>query len=363
MHRDTLRYTNCWEDADLLLSQLGDLRGRHILSICSGGENSLSLLCTEPERLVVVDKNPVQLMLFDLKKTALAALEREDFLAFLGYTESAHRWATYQALRAGLGARARTYWDTRRRRLEGGVIHTGRVERTLRLLARFVLPLLHSSGQSRELLAAKSAADQARFYREVWDNRRWRAMVRILFGKPAIYWISPEEDFFKFHSGSGVAPYLLEKSRRHLSSVAAQENHILHYFLFGTFGPQLPHFARAVNYATIRRQLGALVMHEGPVETASPVFGRFDAFNLSNIFEYTTPCAFERLAATMAVGANPGARFAYWNVLVPRALSDVRPDLFGNILDTGRDVSVPDRGWHYSRFVVDEARPAPTAAT
>jgi len=56
----------------------------------------------------------------------------------------------------------------------------------------------------------------------------------------------------------------------------------------------------------------------------------------------------------MAAGANPGARLAYWNVLVPRGLSEVRPDAFRNLLDTGRDPSVPDRGWHYSRFLVDE---------
>lgn len=352
--RQPLKYANCWEDADLLVTRLGAIRGRQVLSIGSGGENSLSLLSGQPGRLVVVDVSPVQLFLFELKRAAMKALEREEFLGFLGYADSNFRWWTYGRLRGDLGPRPRGYWDAQRGRIERGVIHTGRVERTLRLLARFVLPLIHPRACSRELMSRKSAGEQARFYRAVWDNRRWRAMVKVLFGKPAIYAISPEADFFKFHSGSGVAEFLLEKSRQHLSSVAAQESHILHYFLFGHFGSHLPHFAREENYATIRANLGAVVTHEGRVETAFPAFGRFDIFNLSNIFEYTTPAGFEVLAEAMAAGANAGARLAYWNVLVPRALSQVRSDAFRNLLDTSRDRSVPDRGWHYSRFLVDE---------
>jgi S-adenosylmethionine-diacylglycerol 3-amino-3-carboxypropyl transferase len=352
--RHGLKYTNCWEDADLLVSGLGEIRGRRVLSICSGGENSLSLLSRQPGLLVVVDKSPVQLFLFELKKAAMRTLEREELLAFLGYRESTGRWRTYALLRGDLGDRARAYWDGQRGRLERGIIHTGRVERTLRLLARFVLPLIHDTACSRELMSRKSASEQARFYRTVWDNRRWRAMMRVLLGKPAIYAISPEADFFQFHSGSGVAEFLLERTRQHLSSVTAQENHILHYLLFGHFGSHLPHFARAENHATIRSRLDVAVTHEGMVETAFPAFGRFDAFNLSNIFEYTTPRAFEVLAGALAAGANPGARLAYWNVLVQRGLSAARPDAFRNLLDTGRDRSVPDKGWHYSRFVLDE---------
>lgn len=352
--RDELTYANCWEDADLLLSRLGDLQGRRALSICSGGENSLSLLCRQPDLLVVVDKRPVQLFLLELKKTAMRALERELFLEFLGYRASTKRWRTYTLLRGDLGQPARAYWDAQRRGLEAGVIHTGRVERTFRLLARYVMPLIHDRTRSQDLMAPKCADEQERFYRTLWNNRRWRAAARILFGKPVIYAISPEEEFFEFHSGDSVADLILEKTRRHLSSVTAQDNHILHYLLFGTFGSCLPHSAREENYRVIRTRLDAVVTHAGMVETAFPVFGRFDAFNLSNIFEYTTPGTFEVLADVIAAGANLGARLAYWNVLVLRALSETRPGAFRNLLDTGRNPSVPDKGWHYARFVLDQ---------
>ena len=61
-----LRYANCWEDADLLIQNLNCKKGDRILSICSGGENSLSLLCLNPQEIVVVDVNPKQLFILEL---------------------------------------------------------------------------------------------------------------------------------------------------------------------------------------------------------------------------------------------------------------------------------------------------------
>lgn len=351
-----LKYANCWEDADLLTSRVGDVRGRRVLSICSGGENSLSMLCGQPERLVVVDKNPAQLHLFDLKKSAIRSLDRPACLAFLGYAESSDRWATYRCLREALGQPCRSYWDSQRSRIERGVIHTGRAERTLRLLSKVVVPLAHDPERSRQLVARKNVDEQARFFRSKWDNRRWRFLARLLLGKPAIFVLSPEWDFFKYHSGGGIASHFLERTARHFSSPGAQENHILHYFLFGHFGDRLPHFARKANYAAIKANLDAVVTHEGLVETVPRDSGPFDACCLSNIFEYTTPDSFGAVADALAPLANPGARFAYWNILVRRRLADARPAAFRALQDTEHDPAASDKGWFYTRFVLDERK-------
>jgi len=62
------------------------------------------------------------------------------------------------------------------------------------------------------------------------------------------------------------------------------------------------------------------------------------------------------LAEVLGAAANFGARLAYWNVFVPRKLSEAAPALFEDILDTGRDRDVTDKGWIYSRFLVDRRR-------
>jgi S-adenosylmethionine-diacylglycerol 3-amino-3-carboxypropyl transferase len=45
----------------------------------------------------------------------------------------------------------------------------------------------------------------------------------------------------------------------------------------------------------------------------------FDRFNLSDIFEYVSPAASERLFDDITRCARPGARIAYWNMMVARA--------------------------------------------
>ncbi len=353
--RPRLQYANCWEDADLLLDRIGDIEGKRVLSISSGGENSLSLLCRRPGLVAVVDKNPAQIFLFELKRAAIRTLEREDFLALMGYAGSRDRWETYRLLRDRLESAARAFWDGERARIEAGVVHTGNTAVRLRFFSRFVRPLIHGASRSRELMAPKSEAEQARFFRVVWDNRRWRAAGRMLFSKPAILAVSPDRSFFEYYK-DGVATHILERTARHLSSTTAQRNYMLHYLLFGGFGPLVPHFAREENYGTVKGGLDSAVTHVGDVRTVLPRLGRFDAFNLSNIVEYTTSESFQALAEVLGAAANAGARLAYWNVLVPRGLSEAAPGIFENVLDTGRDRDVPDKGWIYSRFLVDRRR-------
>lgn len=42
------------------------------------------------------------------------------------------------------------------------------------------------------------------------------------------------------------------------------------------------------------------------------------AFNLSDIFEYMSPAAHEAAYRSVLDCARPGARIAYWNMMVPR---------------------------------------------
>src|SRR5450432_1124947 len=81
-----IRYANCWEDADILLQGLSPAEGNKILSIGSAGDNSFSLLTTNPEIVVAIDINKIQLYVIELKKAAIKKLNYEEALQFLGFT-------------------------------------------------------------------------------------------------------------------------------------------------------------------------------------------------------------------------------------------------------------------------------------
>ena len=63
---DLIRYANCCGDADVLLKGLNCQAGDKILSIGSAGDNSFSLLTTNPSLLVAVDVNKIQLHLIEI---------------------------------------------------------------------------------------------------------------------------------------------------------------------------------------------------------------------------------------------------------------------------------------------------------
>ena len=106
-----IRYANVWEDASVLISGLNPQPGDRLLSIASAGDNSFSLLTTNPELVVAVDINPVQLYLTELKKCVIQSFNYEETLSFLGFTPCENRYDMYQSLKGSLSLEAQAYFD------------------------------------------------------------------------------------------------------------------------------------------------------------------------------------------------------------------------------------------------------------
>lgn len=350
-----LRYANCWEDADLLTQYINCKEGARILSICSGGENSLSLLTLNPEEVVVVDVNPKQLYLLELKMASIRQLSHKDCVEFLGYRASNSRNETYYKLRKDLSEEAKLFWDKRAKKIKNGIIYDGRVERNFKWFSKIYRPLIHSDKNVEELLREKSAINQKAVFERIWNTKKWRAMFRIFFSNTVLKVTAPDPDFFNYVKVN-VGEYLLEKSARHFSEVTCQKNHILHYALKGNFGNILPHFVQESNFEMIKSNLHKIKMHCGFAQEVFKDGKLFNGFNLSNIFEYTTPDEFKSLSTELFAAAAPGARFVYWNILLPRRISELPEFGLENIVDTSEDYSIPDKGWVYYRCLVDEVK-------
>src|SRR5688572_27047647 len=107
----TLRYSNCWEDAETLIKAMAVKQGEAVLSIGSAGDNCFSLLCSEPSLVVAADINHSQIALIELKKAAISIFDRERTIAFLGFRASTQRLQDYEILRKQLSARSAEFWD------------------------------------------------------------------------------------------------------------------------------------------------------------------------------------------------------------------------------------------------------------
>lgn len=349
---DFLRYASVWEDADILCDALAPAaRGGRVLSIASGGDNALALLTCDPEEVFAVDLSTPQLAACELRVTAWRRLEREELLAFLGVTQAPDRLRTYGQLAPELTAAARAYWDANPGAVREGIIHTGKFERYLRAFRRFVLPLIHSRRTIDRLLHPRTRDERVRFYEEEWDTARWRLVFRVFFSRAVMGRMGRDPQFFAHVEGS-VGDRILERTRYALTELPIHENPYATYIMTGSYSATaLPLYLREAAWLPIRERLGRLRLLRAPAQDAP---GRFDAFNLSDIFEYMPPPVYERAYGALVDKAAPGARLAYWNMLAPRAA----PASLASRVRPRPDLADPlfrrDAAWFYSAFHVDE---------
>ncbi|MEM8525730.1 MAG: DUF3419 family protein [Bacteroidota bacterium] len=351
VRHDYIRYANCWEDADVLLEGLQVEKGDCVLSIGSAGDNSFSLLTGDPELVVAVDINPIQLRLIALKKAAIEALEYKDFLQFLGFQACENRLELWEQVKTFLSSDLQQFWSTRSEEIEQGIIHQGKFERYFQLFHSKVLPLIHTSKRIRTLFEEKSEKAQANFYQKRWNNLRWRSLFKVFFSKFVMGKLGRDPQFLK-EVEVPVSTFILQQSERHLSSTACQNNYFLHYIMTGGFGEYLPHYARKENYELIKKRLNRLQIFNGLAEDAFREYDSFNKFNLSNIFEYMPPELFQKVTDNLVENSVDGARYAYWNLMVNRRMSEIN-DSLRCACEISNRLSEEDKGFFYSSVHFD----------
>ena len=350
---DLIRYANVWEDAWILCDALRPEPGRRMLSIASAGDNCFALLAGGAE-VVAADLSPAQIALVDLKRAAIRRLDADECAAFLGFRHSeTDRRATYEQLERDLGPKSREFWREILDSLTEGVAHEGKFELYFELFRERVLPLIHRRDTVLSLLEPRDRAGRETFYETTWNNLRWRLLFRVFFSRFVMGRLGRDPEFFRYVEGS-VAERILARSRYALTVLPTDENPYLEYILTGNFGHALPLYLRPEVYPDVKSNLDRLTLFEGPIEKAAKEGEGFDGFNLSDIFEYLDEPTSVEIYGRLLERARPGARFAYWNMLVPRRLSASFPDRVRYLEAESKELFARDLAWFYSAFVVEE---------
>jgi S-adenosylmethionine-diacylglycerol 3-amino-3-carboxypropyl transferase len=355
----TIRYAQCWEDSRLLTAALKPA-GRHCLSIGSAGDNSFALLADGAASVTAVEMNAAQTACIGLRRAAYLSLDHAEFLELLGSRPSTRRGAIYQKCRSLLPEESRRFWDARPGDIDLGIAGVGKFEGYFAMFRKFVLPLAHPRKRVLALLESRGPVERERFYNEVWDKRRWRWIFHAFFSRAAMGALGRDPEFFRYVEGS-VADRILARTRHALAVLDPSENPYLHWILIGTHGAVLPEALKEENFGIIREALegGRFKVFHGPVEKLleDRPDHLFDAFNLSDIFEYMSAENTGILLDRIVKASNPAARLAYWNMLAPRSRPEAMADRLLSHDDEAARLFAADRAFFYSRFVVEEVRP------
>jgi len=353
---DTIRYAQCWEDSTLLTAALTP-SGKHCLSIGSAGDNSFALLAAGAKSVTAVEMNPAQIACIELRKSAYQYLDHGEFLELLGSRPSNRRAELYKYCRDPLPSTARDFWDAKPTEIRNGIASAGKFERYFAYFRNLVLPLAHPRRRVRSLMEERNPAARETFYESRWNNRRWKWIFQTFFSRKAMGAIGRDPEFFKYVEGS-VAERIRSRTRHALVHLDPSENPYLHWILTGTHGEALPEALGAKNFEIIRTALGAKRMKivNAPLELLleKSKAHAYDAFNLSDIFEYMSEENTAALLRKIHSASNPGARLAYWNMLAPRSRPDSMSHLLKPLTDEADELFQQDRAFFYSRFVIEE---------
>ena len=348
---DYIRYANCWEDADILLDALKIETGDRVLSIGSAGDNSFSLLTGNPEFVVAVDINQVQLNLIELKKAAFKALDYEEFVQFLGSKSCHVRWDLFLKVSPFLSQELTDFWTERKFEIEVGIINQGKFEKYFSYFKRRILPLVHNKKRIIELFENKDEELQKQFFIEKWNNKRWQMLFKIFFSRFVLGRFGRDPKFLN-EVKIPVSEFIFNQAKAHLSSVYCQKNYFLQYILTGKFRKDLPHYARKENFESIKKRIDKIIVHKGFAEDVFEKYDGINKFNLSNIFEYMNQENFAETADIFLRNSLPKSVFAYWNLMVPRKMSEI-DDSFIYEKETSQILKKIDKGFFYSNFIVE----------
>jgi S-adenosylmethionine-diacylglycerol 3-amino-3-carboxypropyl transferase len=161
--------------------------------------------------------------------------------------------------------------------------------------------------------------------------------------------------FFDYVQGSVSAP-LLERAERALTELDPSQNPYLRWILTGRHDLALPYWLRPENFDAIRAKLDRLEWRHQSLEAYldGAEARSIDRFNLSDVFEYVSQDTCDRLLAQIASIGRPGARLAYWNLLVPRSRSE---HLLARVQPLERlalRLHARDKAFFYRSFIVEE---------
>ena len=314
-----IRYSQCWEDTEVLLESLNIQENDICFGILSAGDNVFSMLAENPKKVVALDISFPQIALAKLKKEVFNSLSYEEMLEFMGVMKSDKRIEIYDRIRENLDKEVKEYWDFNKDAIEKGIIHTGKFEKFFKIFREKILPFVHSKKRIEKLLEKKSRQERMEYYDKYWNNFRWKLMFKLFFSKYIVGKLGRDKEFFRY-AEKNISEEMKERSRYALCELNPYENPYINYILTGNYRKDcLPYFLRKENFDKIRKNLHKVEILQSSVEEyLDQIDFKIDKFNLSDIFEYMSAENYSKLMGKIYDNAENNALLAYWNLIVER---------------------------------------------
>lgn len=315
-----IRYANCWEDANLLLGAL-DIENRVGLSVLSGGDNTLAMLIKNPKRIVAFDVNKTQIHLFNLKKAGFKYLDYDELIDLLGVNDMSRSYDLFLTLEGRMEEESYRYFAEHPEFFRKGIVNIGKFEKYFQMFKKYVIPLFATKKQILKLASFENVAEQKKYYEEVVNNRRLNLIFNVFFGFKIMGRFGRDKSFYEHVENKKQSG---QKFREHfdygITHVANYDNPYMNYILTNKFAERcLPLYLREEYFGLIKKRIDRIEVVNSDL---MGIDGKFDFFNLSDIFEYMDDEVFRINYERLLELSKRGSEIVYYNMQGKRYLGN-----------------------------------------
>jgi len=325
-----LIFTHNWEDPKCDLTALKIKNNDVVMAITSGGCNVLEFLLYNPETVYSIDINCAQSYLLELKIVAVKYLDFDDFISFSGLRKHDNRLQVFQKIKPYLSNEALLFWNKQNKILTEGFIMNGKYEGFVKFAGKFI-KLLQGRNRVLGLFKEKSQKEQEDYFDNVWDTKRFKYLLKILFNKRMLAKRGLVANYFHFDDGSkSFSESFYKRSKKAFRNLPIKGNYFLSLYLLGKYRneEEIPEYLKRENFDLIKSRVDRIkiITNEAQVWMNSMSDGTIDCFALSNICELMSDKETTRLFDSVLRTARKDARVIFRNLMIPREVPDTLKD-------------------------------------
>lgn len=303
-----LNFASSNEDGQTELTVLAE--SKHIVCLTGSGTRPLDMLLTGADKIYAIDINPMQNALLELKIAAFKTLNYAELLAYLGLGNCSDRMVLHARVEGQLTPELRNYWQQYIKLIRAGIWYAGLWEKVLRMGARGVR--LIRGRAVNALFAAATLEEQQDIWQRRFDDRIWRASIRILgrrwvwtriIGEPGGGFLPPPGEVEARLAGAfSDAAGLFFFRDSDFASLILRGHHVV--------SEALPLHLQHQNFENIRDSLSRIQIVDGGLTDLSRLgISGVDGFSLSDFGSYCDQAAYTACWQGVLDAAAPKARF------------------------------------------------------
>lgn len=345
---EQLDSSQAWEDARLLRRSLQIKPEDHVVTVGSAGCNVLELLLENPKKITVIDLNPAQHALLDLRFRAIEKLDYVSYLIILGIVPSARAIPLYRSLRTFLRPATRNYFDANEQLISQGLIHQGRLEKYFSYFRTEALWKVWPELFRGQLIKAKRLTEQTDLiYRRGYLDELKTYSLQYFHR----YFAPPNTNDPELSLVTGER--LFVKLMHILQTQLIRENPYLYYFVMGEVPPENQRIdsLKEPAFALLKERISRVELLSSDLDTALNALpaGGVQKLNLSHLFESFEPGYCDDLFTRLHEKMSPHGKLAYWTSSANRTPNSSQ-------FQQAKPQSIPDRVWFYKDYFIFEKK-------